>query len=152
MKLTDEIERFILSLLDEEQSQVELQRCELAKHFSCAPSQINYVLATRFSPDRGYIIESRRGGGGYIRVTRVNIEGVEYISYLLHEGIGDMLSQDDARQIVLNLLEQGIIKEEQAQLMVAATSDSAFAPFGGKPTLRAGVLKSMLLCILDTIH
>ena len=70
MRLSDSIEQFIKDLLNEEATEVELKRNELAEYFGCAPSQINYVLATRFSPDHGYLTESRRGGGGYIRIVR----------------------------------------------------------------------------------
>lgn len=152
MKITDAIESFILSLLDEDNAQVELQRSELAHHFGCAPSQINYVLATRFTPERGYMIESKRGGGGYIRVIRLEMDGAQYISFLLSEGLGEMLSQDDARQIIYNLQEQEVIDGKQAGLMVAATSDHAFSPFGGKASLRIGVLKSMLLSLLQDMN
>lgn len=72
--LSDSIEDFIKALMEDEQDQqqaIELRRNELAEHFQCAPSQINYVLATRFTPDHGYVIESRRGGGGYIRIMRL---------------------------------------------------------------------------------
>ncbi len=151
MRLTDTIESFILSMLDDESRQVELQRGELARHFGCAPSQINYVLATRFTPERGYVIESKRGGGGYIRVTRVHMEGASYITHLLTDGIGDALSQDEARQITQNLIGQGIIGEKQQRLMLAAMSDSAYTPFSGKSTLRVGVMKSMLLRILQDL-
>ena len=71
MRLSDTIEHFIKELMTQEEPEVELRRNELAEYFSCAPSQINYVLATRFTPDNGYIIESRRGGGGYIRIVRI---------------------------------------------------------------------------------
>ena len=73
-QLSDSIERFIKELM-EEGSQIEVRRNELAQHFGCAPSQINYVLATRFSVDHGYIIESRRGGGGYVRIVRMRERG-----------------------------------------------------------------------------
>ena len=66
MRLSDSIERFIKTLLEQEETEIELKRNELAEYFGCAPSQINYVLATRFTPDHGYVIESQRGGGGYI--------------------------------------------------------------------------------------
>ena len=81
--LSDNIEQFIKSLLNEYDEMVELQRNELASYFSCAPSQINYVLATRFSPEKGYYIESKRGGGGYIKLTRVDANKQAYISAVL---------------------------------------------------------------------
>ena len=84
-RLSDMIEEFIKALLEESNGQLELQRNELADYFECAPSQINYVLATRFSLDRGYYIESRRGGGGYIRIIRLDMDNNDYIMYLLRE-------------------------------------------------------------------
>lgn len=69
-QLSDSIEQFIKDLMEEDR-QIDLKRNELAQHFGCAPSQINYVLATRFSIDHGYVIESRRGGGGYVRIIRI---------------------------------------------------------------------------------
>ena len=69
-QLSDSIEQFIKNLMEEDR-QIDLKRNELAQHFGCAPSQINYVLATRFSIDHGYVIESRRGGGGYVRIIRI---------------------------------------------------------------------------------
>ena len=75
--LSDSIEDFIKALMADETPEIELRRNELAEHFQCAPSQINYVLATRFTPDHGYVIESRRGGGGYIRIVRMASSGRE---------------------------------------------------------------------------
>ena len=73
--LSDCIEDFIKTLMEDETHEIELRRNELAEHFQCAPSQINYVLATRFSVDHGYIIESRRGGGGFVRIVRIQTGG-----------------------------------------------------------------------------
>ena len=89
MRLSDTIESFIKELLSQNETEVELKRNELAEYFGCAPSQINYVLATRFTPDHGYVIESRRGGGGYIRIMRVVKSGSQHLLYLIHERIGD---------------------------------------------------------------
>ena len=85
MRLSDAIEQFIKTMLTQEAPEVELKRNELAEYFNCAPSQINYVLATRFTPDHGYIIESRRGGGGYIRIFRMAQDTSEHLLYLLHQ-------------------------------------------------------------------
>lgn len=86
--LTDSIEAFIKSLLEEGQEQVDVQRNELAQYFRCAPSQITYVLSTRFTPDHGYIIESRRGGGGYIRIVRLRESPGSNLLYLINQRIG----------------------------------------------------------------
>ena len=97
MRLSDSIESFIKTLLTQEEPEVELKRNELAEYFGCAPSQINYVLATRFSPDHGYIIESRRGGGGYIRIVRVVQSGAQRLMYLANERIGEAITEAEIR-------------------------------------------------------
>src|SRR5690554_5485877 len=85
-RLSDIIEEFLKTLLTESEGELELQRNDLASYFECAPSQINYVLATRFTLNHGYYIESRRGGGGYIRITRLDLEKDDYLLQLLTEG------------------------------------------------------------------
>ena len=94
-QLSDAIEKFIKDLM-EEGAQVEVKRNELAQHFGCAPSQINYVLATRFTPDHGYVIESRRGGGGYIRIVRLAATSREELLQSLYQRIGTSISGADA--------------------------------------------------------
>ena len=87
MRLSDTIEEFIKMMMAQDEEEIELKRNELAEYFSCAPSQINYVLSTRFTPDHGYVIESRRGGGGCIRVIRLRRGSGDMINYLLSERI-----------------------------------------------------------------
>ena len=93
MRLSDSIETFIKALLAEDEQSVELKRNELAEYFGCAPSQINYVLATRFTLDDGYVIESRRGGGGYIRIVRVMGSDQQQLMYLINERIGQSITE-----------------------------------------------------------
>lgn len=147
--LSDAIEAFIKELMEEEAAQVELKRNELAEYFSCAPSQINYVLATRFTPNHGYIIESRRGGGGYIRIIRVALDSeAEQLMMLINQRIGNAVSEGDAAAIISGLLAQGVIAPGEAQLMRAATSASAIAlPINIKDTLRAAILRTMLMAL-----
>ncbi|MBC8529127.1 CtsR family transcriptional regulator [Christensenellaceae bacterium NSJ-44] len=147
--LSDSIEQFIRDLIQEEK-QVDLQRNELAEYFRCAPSQINYVLATRFTIDRGYKIESRRGGGGYIRVIRLNIDDNDYLFQLLTQRIGEALSENTARQLVAYMREQRIVDEKGARLIEAAVSDKALRlPYPLKDQVRASVMKSMVLTLFD---
>ena len=102
--LSDSIEAFLISLLNGEESPVILvQRNELANYFRCAPSQINYVLSTRFTLERGYTVESRRGGGGYIRIVRMDLDKNAYLRQLLEKDIGDVMSEDEARGVLLRL-------------------------------------------------
>jgi transcriptional regulator CtsR len=148
-RLSDVIEEFIKVLLNESDGRLELQRNELADYFECAPSQINYVLATRFSLDRGYYIESRRGGGGYIRIIRLEMDDDDYILYLLKERIGNRISEQSARDIIYRLLEQDIITQREAIIMRAGLADKGIAiPSTLRDNVRASLLKAMLTAIL----
>ena len=146
--LTDSIEAFIKSLLEEGQEQVDVQRNELAQYFRCAPSQITYVLSTRFTPDHGYVIESRRGGGGYIRIVRLREEPGSNLLYLINQRIGSSISRHDCDAIISQLCESHVVTENEAGLMRAAVSSDAInLPVAFKDSLRAGTLRAMLLQI-----
>ena len=150
MRLSDSIESFIKALLSEDSSEVELKRNELAEYFGCAPSQINYVLATRFSPDHGYLTESRRGGGGYIRIVRVVQTGSQRLLYLVNERIGDSLSEEECLRMLTQLKEQGLISAREAPVMASAVSAKALAvpiPEALKDAMRARIMKSMLMTV-----
>lgn len=150
MRLSDSIESFIKTMLAEDSPEVELKRNELAEYFGCAPSQINYVLATRFSPDHGYVTESRRGGGGYIRIIRVVQTGAQRLLYLVNERIGDALTEEEGLRMISQLKDQGLISGEEASVMAAAISAKAMAvpiPEALKNALRARTMKSMLTTI-----
>ncbi len=148
--LSDTIENFIKSLMSEYEGRIELQRNELAQHFNCAPSQINYVLATRFTPDRGYIIESRRGGGGYIRVVRLNVDEPDELLQLVTERIGDAISERDAMDVISRLVENEAVTNKEGALMNAAVSDKALSiPAVIKDHLRANIMKQLILALLS---
>lgn len=125
VRLSDSIEGFIKTLLSQEEDGVELKRNELAEYFGCAPSQINYVLATRFTPDDGYLIESRRGGGGYIRIVRVVENSGQRLLYLVNQRIGDAIGETEAVRLVGQLVQQEIISAEEGSVMRAAISGQA---------------------------
>lgn len=150
MRLSDSIESFIKTLITQEEPEVELKRNELAEYFGCAPSQINYVLATRFSPDHGYIIESRRGGGGYIRIVRVVQSGSQRLMYLANERIGEDISEAEAVRLIHQLLEQEYISRQEAEVMRAAVSAQALSipiPESIKAAIRARTLKTMIMTV-----
>ena len=150
MRLSDSIENFIKTLLTEDSTEVELKRNELAEYFGCAPSQINYVLATRFSPDHGYLTESRRGGGGYIRIVRVVESGSRRLMYLVNERIGDTLTEEECLRLISQLKEQELVTAQEAGLMASALSTRALGvpiPDALKNALRARMMKSMLMNI-----
>ena len=150
MRLSDSIEQFIKELLNEEATEVELKRNELAEYFGCAPSQINYVLATRFSPDHGYLTESRRGGGGYIRIVRVVQSGSQRLMYLVNDRIGDSIGQEECLRLISQLKEQMIVTADEASLMAGAISTRALSvpvPDALKDAMRAKIMTSMLMTI-----
>ena len=144
-QLSDNIEQFIKELMCED-TRVELKRNELAQHFGCAPSQINYVLATRFSVDHGYIIESRRGGGGYVRIVRMQPRGDENLLDALLTRVGNSVDEETTNAIIAHLTDIKLITSNEAALMRAAVSRNALAlPISAKDVLRAAVMKNMLI-------
>lgn len=147
-KLSNIIEVFIKELLDESNNlPVEIQRNGLADYFNCAPSQINYVLMTRFTVDKGYLIESRRGGGGYIKIVKVNVDKNQYLGLLMDE-IGDAIGKMKAESIIHRLMEKDLVSEREGALMMAAISDRSIStPINMKDYIRASILKSMVVTI-----
>lgn len=148
--LSDNIESFLISLLQEEESPVILvQRNELANYFRCAPSQINYVLSTRFTLERGYTVESRRGGGGYIRIMKMDLDKNSYLRYLVEEGIGDMLTYEDAQSALVRLYEAQCITKEQFTLCSSLITDRAIGvPSPIKDRVRANLMRQMAAVFL----
>lgn len=138
MGMSDRIEAFILELMKQEQEeQLRIQRNELAQLFGCVPSQINYVISTRFSPERGYAVESRRGGGGYVTIRKVPQESIRIYT-------SDAATAEEARQITARLTDMRVIDERVGKVMIAATSDEALSGTADADKVRAAVLKSML--------
>ncbi len=144
--LSDDIEQFIKQMMDEYEGMLELKRNELAEHFSCAPSQINYVLSTRFNPEHGYVTESRRGGGGYIRLVRVNLDPDEYAAELINDRLSaGKISERSAHSLIKALLETGFMNEHEARLMFSACCDKALKSVEDKDTARCSILRYMMV-------
>ena len=124
----------------------ELQRTELAARFGCVPSQINYVISTRFSPERGYIVESRRGGGGYIRIRKVRQSQDQLIMYTVN-AVGSQINFSLAKALLSNLLDAGAINLQTARLIESALTESTLraAPPAIRAHLRAAIFKQMLV-------
>ncbi|MDE6455279.1 MAG: CtsR family transcriptional regulator [Dysosmobacter sp.] len=147
MGISDLIAGFLQECLDETGDGVlEVQRGELAQRFNCVPSQINYVMSTRFSPERGYIVESRRGGNGYIRITRVRVDRETLLMHVINS-LGERVDLPSARAILGNLAETGALTEELARTLLAAVGDKALgsAPRDIRDRLRADILKNVLI-------
>lgn len=144
MKLSNIIEEFIKEMLAENR-EIELQRNELANRFNCVPSQINYVISTRFSPERGYSVESRRGGGGYIKITRTAPENENYILHIINS-VGDSISAASSTAILETLYNYGLITHNEAKIIMAALSDSSIIiSRPQRDTIRAKMLKNILV-------
>lgn len=151
-QLSDSIEQFIKELMCED-THIELRRNELAQHFGCAPSQINYVLATRFSVDHGYIIESRRGGGGYVRIVRMQEREDGNLLDVLLNRVGNSVDEDTASAIIIHLTDLKLVTQNEAALMRSAVSRNALSlPVSAKDVLRAAVLKNMLIQVFRNIE
>lgn len=133
-------------LSESEENTAEIQRNELAGVIGCAPSQINYVLSSRFTPEHGYIIESRRGGGGYIKIKRVVLKHSSALMHIINS-IGDRIDALSTRIVLENCLETGLITRDVARIMAAAVSEKVMQELPPilKDTLRAAILKQMLL-------
>ena len=146
MGISDLIAAFITEELEAADGVLELQRSDLAQRFNCVPSQINYVMSTRFSPERGYIVESRRGGNGYIRISRVRMDRQTLLMHVINS-VGDMLDLPSARAILTNLAESGAIGAEVGRTILAAVSDRALqsVPQAYRGVLRADIVKQVLI-------
>ena len=145
--MSDLIEEFIKELF-EENEYIEIQRNDLAEQFNCVPSQINYVIATRFKPSQGYYVESRRGGGGHIRIQKIDVSKTNYITHII-KNIGDHLKNQEVEILISDLLSYNLITEKEAKLLKVATSDNILITAKEvKDVLRAKLLKNMLLNIL----
>ena len=147
MGISDLIASFLQSCLDETGDGVlEVQRGELAQRFNCVPSQINYVMSTRFSPERGYIVESRRGGNGYIRITQVRVDRETLLMHVINS-LGEQVDLPSARAILGNLAEAGALTEDLARTLLAAVGDKALGavPRALRDAVRADILKNVLI-------
>lgn len=145
MRMSDIIEEFIKDLFDDENEAIEIQRNELAEHFNCVPSQINYVISTRFKPSQGYYVESRRGGGGHITIKKVNNTKEDYIMHIINN-IGEKLTSNEVDILISDFLSYNIIDKKEAKLLKVATSDNVLRLSKEiKDDVRARIFKNMIL-------
>ena len=147
MGISDLIASFLQDCLDESGDGVlEIQRGELAQRFNCVPSQINYVMSTRFSPERGYIVESRRGGNGYIRITRVQVDRETLLMHVINS-LGEQVDLPSARAILSNLTQSGALEEDLSRTLLAAIGDKSLnaVPRQLRDQVRADILKNVLI-------
>jgi transcriptional regulator CtsR len=149
-RMSDIIEAFLKQMINDTNGTIEIQRNELANYFNCVPSQINYVIDTRFTTERGYYVESRRGGGGNIRIRRVNVNRPG--NYLMHivSSMGYSISQQSAEVFINNFVDYEVISEREGLILKAATSDKVLGriPMPERDALRADMLKNMLTSLM----
>ena len=147
MGILDLIASFLQDSLDTAENGVlEVQRSDLAQRFNCVPSQINYVMSTRFSPERGYIVESRRGGNGYIRITRVRVDRETLLMHVINS-LGGSVDLSSARAILSNLVQSGAMDRALGQTILTAVGDKALGqvPREKRDAVRADILKQVLI-------
>ena len=149
-RLSDIIEDLLKQMIEQNDGYVEITRSELADQVNCVPSQVTYVLATRFTNNHGYLVESRRGGGGWIRIRRVSLD--DPASYTMHalNGMGKALSQHQAEVLIRNFLDYEAINEREGKLLQAATTDRSLTkvPFGQRDLIRMMIFKNMLTSLI----
>ena len=147
--LTDYIAQIIEEMLNEANGTLELQRNELAGRIGCVPSQISYVISSRFTPERGYMIESRRGGGGCIRIVRKQMSRNEYLMHFFC-AVGDSIAESEAFAYLRNLYGNECVSEREFSLLAAALSNAALTdlPPLVRERLRASIFKQMLLSLM----
>ena len=144
MRISDIIEEFIKELFDDEE-EIEIQRNDLAQKFNCVPSQINYVISTRFKPSQGYYVESKRGGGGHITIRKVSNTKSDYLLHIINN-IGNSISNSEAEILISDFMTYDLVNTKEAKLLRVATSDNVLdIPKEYRDKLRANILKNMLL-------
>lgn len=145
MSMSNVIAQMILEMM-QEAGETEIQRNELAQTLGCVPSQINYVISSRFTPEQGYLVESRRGGGGYIRIARIKYDKGALLMHVVNN-VGDSIDEATCRAHIHNLNYQEIIPADSARLILSATSDKCYRelPPQIRDRVRATIFKQMLL-------
>lgn len=148
--ISEQIEKFIVATLGENDS-IDITRNSLAEYFSCVPSQINYVLETRFTVDRGYVVESKRGGGGFVKISKIKTsDSNSYLNNLFVESIGDELSEKRFSQILDKLVAENIMTEKERVLVESSLSDDSLSmPFTIRDKVRAKAFKNVILKLMN---
>ena len=150
--ISDVIEKFILDALKTDDN-IDLSRNELANFFNCAPSQINYVLATRFTTDRGFEVISQRGGSGYIRLIKLDFEDNDCLKNLIQNRLKKPIDFKSAKQIMANLLESGVIDEMEENIILSTVSPKSLAnPINIDDKLRIQILKNISIELSKLHH
>ena len=149
--ISDIIEGYLKSIIEHEDNGiVEIKRNEVAEKFQCVPSQINYVIKTRFTLERGYAVESKRGGGGYIRIYRVQTNSRKELLDHVLESVQQGASFTMAEDVIYRLIAEQVISKREARLMLAAVEPAVLNyPLPERDLIRARILQAMLFSRLS---
>ncbi len=150
MLISDYIASIIEEMISEGGGMTEVRRNDLASRIGCVPSQINYVITSRFTPERGYIIESRRGGGGYIRIVKAQMTKNEYLMHFFH-AISGGLDEKNASAFILNLFERGVIDEREALIIRSALCGSSLEKVhpAERNIVRADIMRHIIMALMN---
>ncbi|MBQ6807535.1 MAG: CtsR family transcriptional regulator [Firmicutes bacterium] len=147
--LSNQIEAYLKQMLSaSEGGVIELKRSDLAGAFMCVPSQINYVLETRFSPKQGYMVESRRGGGGYVRIIRLAMENENDLSALLNSVQDQRVSRQSGNKLLERLMEEEFLTKREGMLVAALLNDAVLKSVPDPDALRCRMLNNVLQLLL----
>lgn len=142
--MSDIIEAYLKKVLGQDE-QVEIRRSEMADRFNCVPSQINYVINTRFTVQQSYLVESKRGGGGYIRIIKVKLLDEAEMLDMMIDIIGNKISQKNAYSIIQRLFESEMLTKREANIMLSVMEKSLLNVNGANENeLRAKLLVAFL--------
>ena len=150
MLITDQIAKLIEQMIDDGDGSANVQRNDLAQSVGCVPSQVSYVISSRFTPERGYRTESRRGGGGYIKIIRVPMTKDQYLTHFFY-AIGDGISEREAQAYIRNLADSGAITNREARMIKSSCSDAALERVrsaDGRNDLRADIMRHVLIALM----
>ena len=148
MRMSDLVTQYILNMLEAQDGSAEIKRNELAGSLGCVPSQINYVITSRFTPEQGYIVESRRGGGGFIRISRVKMDKGTALMHIINS-VGATLDKATAEVMLRNMLQRQMLELETAKVIASALSDRTLKNVEQekRDAVRADLFKNMLLTL-----
>ncbi len=150
MNISDIITQALLDTLDRSDGSIQIQRNELASRIGCVPSQINYVITSRFTPEHGYIVESKRGGGGYIRIVKIKPEPYNMVMHVVNS-IGSSIDEHSSRIILQNLCCDKLLTEKEGKIILSAITNHVLkqVPAESRNQVRAAIIKSALLNSLE---
>ena len=148
MRMSDLVAKYIMEMLEESDGIAEIQRNELAGNLGCVPSQINYVITSRFTPEQGYIVESRRGGGGFIRISRVKMDRGTALMHIINS-VGNSLDKATAEVMLNNMLQRQMLEINCAKIIASALTDRTLSRIeqDKRDYVRADLFKNMLLTL-----